>query len=47
MKQSKIMAAVNAGLAAMNAFFLPNPFNAVAMVFCGLIAIIMAMPSEK
>ena len=42
MKQSKILAAVNSGLAAVNAFFIPNPFNVAVMVFCGLIAIILA-----
>ncbi len=47
MKQNKILAAVNAGLAAVNAFFIPNPLSVAVMVFCGLVAIILAMPSEK
>ncbi|MBU1730171.1 hypothetical protein KJ557_01255 [Patescibacteria group bacterium] len=47
MKQNKILAAVNAGLAAVNAFFIPSPFNVAVVVFCGLAAIILAMPSEK
>ena len=47
MKQNKILAAVNAGLAAVNAFFIPAPINVAVMVFCGLIAIIMAMPLEE
>jgi len=46
MKQSKILAAVNAGLAAVSAFYIPNPLSVAVTVFCGLLAIIMAMPSD-